>query len=113
MGCCWCLNALAEDIRITPDSSLADAIRQAREIKRTGKATAVTIHLAPGIYQLYEPIRLRPEDSGLTIEGHNAIISGGRSIRSTMPLGSAKRRSTSRPISPTSTDAPSTSVNCG
>ncbi len=90
MGCCWCLNALAEDIRITPDSSLADAIRQAREIKRTGKATAVTIHLAPGIYQLYEPIRLRPEDSGLTIEGHNAIISGGKSIRSTMPLGSAK-----------------------
>jgi hypothetical protein len=74
------MNALAEDIRITPDSSLTDAVRQAREMKRTGRATEVTIHLAPGIYQLYEPIRLRPEDSGLTIEGHGAVISGGRSI---------------------------------
>ena len=80
MGCCWCMNALAEDIRITPDSSLADAVRQAREMKRTGRATEVTIHLAPGIYQLYEPIRLRPEDSELTIEGHGAVISGGKSI---------------------------------
>ena len=80
MGCCWCMNALAEDIRITPDSSLTDAVRQAREMKRTGRATEVTIHLAPGIYQLYEPIRLRPEDSGLTIEGHGAVISGSRSI---------------------------------
>jgi len=49
-------------------------------MKRTGLATEVTIHLAPGIYHLYEPLRLRPEDSGLTIEGHGAIISGGRSI---------------------------------
>lgn len=49
-------------------------------MKRTGQATEVTIHLAPGIYHLYEPLRLRPEDSGLTIEGHGAIISGGRSI---------------------------------
>ena len=70
----------ATDIRMTPDSSLADAVRKAREMKRTGLATEVTIHLAPGIYHLYEPLRLRPEDSGLTIEGHGAIISGGRSI---------------------------------
>ena len=80
MGCCWCMSALAGEIRITPDSSLADAIRQAREMKRTGLATTVTIHLAPGIYRLYEPIRLRPEDSGLTIIGHDAIISGGQEI---------------------------------
>ena len=80
MGCCWCMSALAGEIRITPDSSLADAIRQAREMKRTGKALTMTIHLAPGIYQLYEPIRLRPEDSGLTIIGHDAIISGGQEI---------------------------------
>jgi hypothetical protein len=80
MMVCWGLNALAAEIRITPDSSLADAVRHAREMKRTGQATEVTIHLSPGIYQLYEPIRLRPEDSGLTIEGDGAIISGGRSI---------------------------------
>ena len=77
---CWSMSALAGEIWITPDSSLADAIRQAREMKRTGQATTMIIHLTPGIYQLYEPIRLRPEDSGLTIEGHGAILSGGRSI---------------------------------
>ena len=84
MGC-WCMHALADkevarfvEIRITPDSSLADVVRKAREIRRTGQATTVTIHLASGIYQLYEPLRLRPEDSGLTIEGDSAIISGGR-----------------------------------
>ncbi len=88
MICCWCLNALAtkevidfHEIRITPDSSLADAVRKAREMKRIGgQTTIVTISLAPGIYQLYEPIRLRPEDSGLTIIGHDAIISGGQEI---------------------------------
>ena len=78
--CCWCINALAADIRITPDSLLADAVRHARELRRTGKVTEVTIHLAPGIYHLYEPLRLRPEDSGLTIEGNGAIISGGQDI---------------------------------
>ena len=77
---CWSMSALAGEIWITPDSSLADAIRQAREMKRTGQATTVAIHLTPGIYQLYEPIRLRPEDSGLTIIGHDAIISGGQEI---------------------------------
>ena len=88
MICCWCLNALAtkevidfHEIRITPDSSLADAVRKAREMKRIGgQTTIVTISLAPGIYQLYEPIRLRPEDSGLTIEGQGAIISGGQEV---------------------------------
>ena len=86
MGC-WCMNMLAAkevidcfEIRITPDSSLANAVRKAREIKRTGQTKTVTIHLTPGHYYLYEPVRLRPEDSGLTIEGDGAIISGGRSI---------------------------------
>ena len=88
MMCCWCLNALAtkevidfHEIRITPDSSLADAVRKAREMKRTGgQATIVKISLAPGIYHLYEPLRLRPEDNGLTIEGQGAIISGGQEV---------------------------------
>ena len=62
---------------ITPDSSLADAVRRAREMKRRGEASTVTIHLSAGTYFLYEPLRLRPEDSGLTIEGQNAVVSGG------------------------------------
>ena len=72
--------SFATDITITPDSSLANAIRKAREMRRLGKATEVTIHLAPGTYQLYEPLRLRPEDSGLTIKGEHAVISGGMKI---------------------------------
>ena len=74
------LNIHAADIRITPDSSLADAVRHARELRRLGQATNVTIHLASGTYFLYEPLRLRPEDSGLTIAGNNAVISGGLKI---------------------------------
>ena len=76
----------AADIYISPDSSLTDAVRKAREMRRLGKATEVTIHLAAGTYYLYEPLRLRPEDSGLTLEGDNAIISGG------MPITNWKRQ---------------------
>ena len=79
-----CLHMQAADLYLTPDSSLTDAVRKAREMRRLGKAAEVTIHLAAGTYYLYEPLRLRPEDSGLTIEGHGAIISGG------IPLGGWK-----------------------
>lgn len=74
------IGARAADILITPDSSLADAVRQAREMRRLGQATDVTIRLAAGTYHLYEPLQLRPEDSGLTIEGSHATISGGLAI---------------------------------
>ena len=70
----------AADIHITPDSSLTDAVRKAREMRRLGQATDVTIHLARGTYHLYAPLRLRPEDSGLTLEGEDAVISGGIKI---------------------------------
>ena len=75
-----CMNIHAAEIRITPDSSLTDAVRKAREMRRLGKATEVTIFLQAGTYYLYEPLRLRPEDSGLTIEGTDAVISGGMKI---------------------------------
>ena len=75
-----CLQMEAADIFITPDSSLTDAVRKARELQRLGKATEVTIHLHAGTYYLYEPLRLRPEDSGLTLVGENAVISGGMQI---------------------------------
>ncbi len=70
----------ATDIHITADSSLNDAVRKAREMRRLQQATEITIHLSAGTYHLYEPLRLRPEDNGLTIEGDNAVISGGISI---------------------------------
>ena len=75
-----CMNIHAAEIRITPDSSLTEAVRKAREMRRLGKATEVTIFLQAGTYYLYEPLRLRPEDSGLTIEGKDAVISGGMKI---------------------------------
>ena len=82
------LCAQAADIYITPDSSLQDAVRKAREMRRLGQASEVTIHLAAGVYQLYEPLRLRPEDSGLRIVGvttsdgkpSGSVISGGLRI---------------------------------
>lgn len=74
------VNLYAADIYITPDSSLTDAIRKAREIRRLDKDSEVTIHLSAGIYVLYEPLRLRPEDSGLTLVGEQAVISGGLRI---------------------------------
>ena len=74
------MNIHAAEIRITPDSSLADAVRKAREMRRLGKAADVTIHLQAGTYYLYESLRLRPQDSGLTIEGTDAVISGGMKI---------------------------------
>ncbi|MCR5713112.1 MAG: right-handed parallel beta-helix repeat-containing protein [Prevotella sp.] len=72
--------ASPSDFYVTPDSSLTDAVRKAREIRRLGQGGPVTIHLSKGVYQLYEPLRLRPEDSGLTIEGSDAVISGGIKI---------------------------------
>ena len=42
-------------LHVTPDSSLIDAIRRARELRRTGQAAEVTIRLAAGTYHLYEP----------------------------------------------------------
>ena len=75
-----CMNIHAAEIRITPDSSLTDAVRKAREMRRLGQAAKVTIFLQAGTYYLYEPLRLRPEDSGLTIEGKDAVISGGMKI---------------------------------
>ncbi len=72
--------ASPSDFYVTPDSSLTDAVRKAREMRRLGQGGPVTIHLSKGVYRLYEPLRLRPEDSGLTIEGSDAVISGGIKI---------------------------------
>ena len=74
------LNIQASDIYVALGQSIGDAVRQAREMVRKGEAASVTIHLEPGIHRITETITLRPEDSGLTIEGNGAIISGGVSV---------------------------------
>lgn len=64
-------------VEVSPDSSLADAVRQARELRRLDKADSVVIRMARGYYSLYEPLVLRPEDSHLSFVGAK-VGSGAR-----------------------------------
>ena len=74
----------------SPKATLTSALRQAREMRRTkapGVESGITIHMAPGTYNVYEPVFIRPEDSGtptsptvITSSGDGAWISGGVSI---------------------------------
>ncbi len=77
--------------RACPKATLRAAIRDARNLRRTGRVEAgetVTIRMEGGIYRLYEPIRLRFEDSGTaenpliitSAEGARATLSGGLRI---------------------------------
>ena len=50
-------------VKVSPDSSLVDAVRKAREMRRLGQADSVVIRMEAGCYKLYEPLVLRPEDS--------------------------------------------------
>ncbi|MDE5918216.1 MAG: right-handed parallel beta-helix repeat-containing protein [Duncaniella sp.] len=70
----------------TAKATLTSALRQAREMRRLnapGVEEGVTIHMADGVYPLYEPVFVRPEDSGtptsptvITSTG-GACLSGG------------------------------------
>ena len=79
--------ASAADIVVEPGGSLHEALRQAREWRRTGDTRSIggiNIIVKPGRYYMSEPLFLRPEDSGtasspLTIqgeEGAETIICG-------------------------------------
>lgn len=76
----------ADGSKSAPKASLTAALRQAREWRRLNDERVkegVTIHLMRGVHRVYEPLFLRPEDSGTpesptVIEGENgASISGG------------------------------------
>ena len=78
----------AGDIVVREGESIHDALRQAREWRRTGDARCqggITITLQEGRYYMQEPLFLRPEDSGtkespLVIRGigekHTSVICG-------------------------------------
>lgn len=83
--------------RQAPKATLTSALRQARELRRLNDASiqgGITISLSGGTYALYEPLFLRPEDSGTaesptiirSLKGEQAIISGG------MPVTGWKRQ---------------------
>ncbi|MDR0891729.1 MAG: right-handed parallel beta-helix repeat-containing protein [Mediterranea sp.] len=53
--------------RQAPKATLASALRQAREWRRTDASQVeggITIYMEDGTYSLYEPVFVRPEDSG-------------------------------------------------
>lgn len=71
-----------------PLKSLRIALRQARNLRRMADPAVkngVYIHVSKGTYNLYEPLYIRPEDSGTAesptvIIGDDATVSGGVSI---------------------------------
>lgn len=72
-----------------PKASLAAALSAVRTVNTDSKPDGATIVMRGGVYSLSEPIRLLPEDSGisadqpLTIEafpGEKPVLSGGRQI---------------------------------
>src|SRR4051812_13562711 len=78
--------------RETPLASVAMAVRKARELRRLRDPAiqgGISIKIAGGIYQLQEPLLIRPEDSGTevsptTIEGADGtrpVFSGGVTIK--------------------------------
>ena len=81
------LHANAGEITVSENGSIHDALRQAREWRRTNDPRCeggITITLQEGRYYMQEPLFLRPEDSGtrespLVIRGtenHKSIICG-------------------------------------
>lgn len=77
--------------REEPLATLAMALRKARELRRLSDASAeagIRIILRGGVYRLYEPVLLRPEDSGTehsptiveAAEGEYPVLSGGVEI---------------------------------
>lgn len=73
----------------SPKATLNAALRQARELRRLndpGIKDGITIHLSKGVHNVYEPLFVRPEDSGtsdsptIILGEDGASISGGVQI---------------------------------
>ena len=75
-----------------PKATLSAALRQARELRRlhtAGIENGIQIILKAGTYAQYEPLFVRPEDSGTAqsptvicgAEGEKVIVSGGMQIK--------------------------------
>ncbi|MEJ5995015.1 L-rhamnose mutarotase [Pedobacter sp. Du54] len=78
--------------KIKPVATLNAAIRIARELRRVNDASikgGIRINVEEGFYQLYEAVKLRPEDSGTAssptsiaaVPGRQVILSGGQSLK--------------------------------
>ena len=86
------MKALAGDIIVTSGGNLHEALRQAREWRRTGDSRCqggIHIIVKAGRYYMEEPLFIRPEDSGS--EDSPTIISGEKG---TVICGDAPQRHT-------------------
>ena len=88
------LSATADEIIVHEGESIHNALRQAREWRRTGDPRCVggiTITLQEGRYYMQEPLFLRPEDSGT--KESPLIIRGSGTLKSFI-CGDARQRHT-------------------
>ena len=80
-----------EGTKSAPKATLSNALREARNMRRLGKIKnnePLYIWMSGGTYSLYEPVFVRPEDSGTeqnptiiqAIEGEEPVLSGGINI---------------------------------
>lgn len=76
------LTSYATDLLVKPGAySIEKALQQAREERRLNNATDICLRLQEGVYQLNQPITIRPEDNGTRIVANGKVtISGGVSI---------------------------------
>lgn len=82
------VQAKSENIYVEPGGSIYEAIQKARNLRRLGKDSVISIILKGDEYILNEPLILRPEDSGTekypliikSAEGKSAKISSKRII---------------------------------
>lgn len=81
-------NDKASGSKEAPLKTLGQALKQAREWRRLGSSNAeggINIIMSGGVYRLYKPLFIRPEDSGTansptiirSADGERAVISGG------------------------------------
>ena len=81
-------NDLNDGTRPSPKATLTSALRQAREWRRTDDERVrggITICMEGGTYALYEPVFIRPEDSGTEdsptvirpVADEKVVLSGG------------------------------------
>lgn len=85
-------NDKASGSKEAPLKTLCQALRQAREWRRLGSSNAeggINIIMSGGVYRLYKPLFIRPEDSGTansptiirSADGERAVISGGIEVK--------------------------------
>lgn len=85
-------NDKASGSKEAPLKTLEQALKQAREWRRLGSSNAeggINIIMSGGVYRLYKPLFIRPEDSGTansptiirSADGERTVISGGIEVK--------------------------------